>query len=47
MEKALIFYQILSTNSLTKCMEISLENFHVETKEHCLSQLLSQHFHTM
>ena len=26
MENALIFYQILSTNSLRKCMEISLEN---------------------
>ena len=27
-------------------MDISLENFHVDTKKHCLSQLLalSQHF---
>ena len=25
-----IFYQILSTNSLRKCMEISLENFYVD-----------------
>ena len=26
-----IFYQILSTNSLRKCMEISLENLYVDT----------------
>ena len=29
--KALIFYQILPTNSLKKCMEISRENLHVDT----------------
>ena len=29
-KKALIFYQILSTNSLRKCMEISLENLYVD-----------------
>ena len=29
-EKSLIFYQILSTNFLTKCMEISLENLYVD-----------------
>ena len=29
-KKALIFYQILSTNSLRKCMEISLENSYVD-----------------
>ena len=28
--KSLIFYQILSTNSLRKCMEISLENLYVD-----------------
>ena len=28
-ENALIFYQILSTNSLRKCIETSLENFYV------------------
>ena len=28
---ALIYYQILSTNSLRKCMEINLENFYVDT----------------
>ena len=27
-EKSWIFYQILSTNSLQKCMEISLENLY-------------------
>ena len=30
-ENTLIFEQILSTNSLRKCMEISLENFYVDT----------------
>ena len=30
METALIFKQILSTNSLRKCMEISLENLYVD-----------------
>ena len=30
MNNDLIFYQILSTNSLRKCMEISLENFYVD-----------------
>ena len=30
-ENALIFYQILSTNSLRKCTEISLENLYVDT----------------
>ena len=29
-ENALIFYQILSTNSLRKCIETSLENFYVD-----------------
>ena len=29
---ALILYQILSTNSLTKCMEISLENLYSKNK---------------
>ena len=29
-KKSLIFYQILSTNSLRKCMEISLENLYVD-----------------
>ena len=29
-ENALIFYQILSTNSLRKCIEISLENLYVD-----------------
>ena len=29
-ENALIFYQILSTNSLRKCTEISLENLYVD-----------------
>ena len=29
-EKSLIFYQILSTNSLRKCIEISLENLYVD-----------------
>ena len=28
----LIFYQILSTNSLKKCMKISLENLYVDIK---------------
>ena len=28
---ALIYYQILSTNSLRKCIEISLENLYVDT----------------
>ena len=28
-ENALIFYEILSTNSVRKCMEISLENLYV------------------
>ena len=28
--KILIFYQILSTNSSRKCMEISLENLYVD-----------------
>ena len=30
MENALIFYQILSTNSLRKCMEITQENLGVD-----------------
>ena len=30
LENALIFYQILSINSLRKCMEISLENLYVD-----------------
>ena len=30
MENALIFYQILSTNSLRKCMETSLRNLYVD-----------------
>ena len=30
-ENGLIYYQILSTNSLRKCMEISLENLYVDT----------------
>ena len=30
-ENALIFYQILPTNSLRKCMEISSENLYVDT----------------
>ena len=30
MENALIFEQILSTNSERKCMEISLENLYVD-----------------
>ena len=30
MNNALIFYQILSTNSSRKCIEISLENFNVD-----------------
>ena len=30
-KNALIFYQILSTHSLRKCMEISLENLYVDT----------------
>ena len=29
-ENALIFYQILSTNSWRKCIEISLENLYVD-----------------
>ena len=29
-ENALIFEQILSTNSVRKCMEISLENLYVD-----------------
>ena len=29
-ENALIFYQILSTTSLKKCIEISLENCYVD-----------------
>ena len=29
-EGALIFYQILSTASLSKCIEISLENLYVD-----------------
>ena len=29
-ENALIFYQILSTYSLRKCIEISLENLYVD-----------------
>ena len=31
-EHTLIFEQILSTNSLRKCIEISLENFYVVTE---------------
>ena len=30
-ENALIFEQILSTNSVRKCMEISLENLYVDS----------------
>ena len=30
MENALIFYQILSTNSLKKCMETSLRNLYMD-----------------
>ena len=30
-ENALIDHQILSTNSLRRCMEISLENLYVDT----------------
>ena len=30
-ENTLIFEQILSTNSLRKCMEIRLENLYVDT----------------
>ena len=30
MNNDLIFYQILSTNFLRKCIEISLENFYVD-----------------
>ena len=30
MNNDLIFYQILSTNFLRKCTEISLENFYVD-----------------
>ena len=30
-KNALIYYQILSTNSLRKCIEISLENLYVDT----------------
>ena len=30
-KNALIFYQILSINSLRKCMEISSENLYVDT----------------
>ena len=29
-ENALIFYQILSTNSLRKCVDISLENLYMD-----------------
>ena len=29
-ENALIYYQILSTNSVRKCMEISQENLYVD-----------------
>ena len=29
-KNALIFYQILITNSLRKCMEITLENLYVD-----------------
>ena len=29
-KNALIFYQILITNSLRKCMEITKENLHVD-----------------
>ena len=29
-ENALIFYQILSTNSLMQCMETSLENLYLD-----------------
>ena len=30
MNNHLIFYQILATNYLSKCMEITLENFYVD-----------------
>ena len=30
-KNALIYYQILSTNSLRKCIEISLENLYEDT----------------
>ena len=29
-KNALIYYQLLSTNSVRKCMEISLENLYVD-----------------
>ena len=32
MENAVIFEQILPTNSLRKCMEISLENLYLDLK---------------
>ena len=34
--KVLIFYQILSTHSLTKCMETRLENLYLDI-EACLT----------
>ena len=40
MENALIFKQILPTNSLKKCMEISLENLDLD-KRHFQSQVVS------
>ena len=30
-KNALIFYQILLTNSFRKCVEITMENLHVDT----------------
>ena len=40
MENALIFKQILPTNSLKKCIEISLENLDLD-KRHFQSQVVS------
>ena len=31
-KNALIFYQILLTNSLRKCMEITMQNLHVDIR---------------
>ena len=43
----MIFYQILSTTSLKKCIEISLENWYVDIgtqTERVKSQKLDQHY---
>ena len=40
MENAVIFKQILPTNSLKKCMQISLENLDLD-KRHFQSQVVS------